>query len=138
MSDEHFDTDWRDCSAWLQRALDYDKLHGYCLEHVRAEVLAGRAHFWRWPMERELKPSAVAVTHFINYPRLRALHYWLFGGDMASIRAMLPHVENWGLMQGCTRFTGEGRRGFERAFARDGYVPVATLFLKELPTGRLQ
>jgi hypothetical protein len=57
---------------------------------------------------------------------------------MASIRAMLPLVEDWGLQQGCTVFGGTGRPGFARAFAADGYQAAATVYIKKLPLGPMQ
>lgn len=130
--------DWTYCAEWLEKALSHDALQAFTLPEVRQEVEAGRAHFWRWPMERMLDPTACAVTNFAVFPRFKALNYWLLGGDMASIRAMLPNVETWGLMQGCTLFMGEGRRGFERAFGQDGYRAISTLYAKTISTGRMQ
>lgn len=138
MKTAQVDLDWRACTPMLDRALSYDAMGGYRLADIKAEVEEGRAHFWRWPMEIDLQPTACAVTNFVNYPRAKALNYWLLGGDMQGLRDMLPLVEQWGLMQGCSVFMGEGRRGFERAFAQDGYRAAATLYLKEIPMGRLQ
>lgn len=130
--------DWAACAPWLDAALSYDPLGAYRLDDVKKEIEAEEAHFWRWPMDHALPPTACAVTNFVIYPRLKVLSYWLLGGDMASIRAMLPLVEDWGLLQGCTVFAGTGRPGFARAFAADGYQAAATFYLKKLSLGPLQ
>lgn len=135
---EQFEQEWLECAPFLERALKHDALHGWTLDDVRREVEAGRAHFWRWPDDIYAEARAAAVTQFVGYPRFRALNYWLLGGDMVSIREMLPLVEDWALTQGCTRFMGEGRPGFARAFAKDGYRAVSTTYLKEVSRGRLQ
>lgn len=135
---EQTEQDWSDGEAWIVAALGHDATGGYQVGDVKAEIEAGKAHFWRWPMDHWVPPSAVAVTNFVIYPRAKALNYWLFGGDMASIRSMLPLIEEWGLSQGCTLFMGEGRRGFARAFAKDGYRAAAHLYVKKMPRGRLQ
>lgn len=130
--------DWADCEEFLAKALSHDQVGGFTLADVKSEIERGLAHFWRWPQDRSEPPTAAAVTEFVIYPRGKALNYWLFGGDMESIRAMLPLVEDWGVSQGCTAFSGAGRPGFARAFAADGYRAVATLYLKSIPRGRLQ
>jgi hypothetical protein len=138
MSPDQFEQEWLECSPFLERALEHDGIHAWTLDDVRREIDQGRAHFWRWPADPYAEATAAAVTHFVTYPRFRALNYWLLGGDLQSIRAMLPLVEDWALTQGCTRFMGEGRPGFARAFAKDGYRAVSTTYLKQISLERLQ
>lgn len=127
--------DWQACGPMLEKALSYDPMGSYRLEDVKAEVEQGLAHFWRWPQDPQEPPTACAVTNFVVYPRVKALSYWLIGGELADVRKMLPLVEDWGLMQGCSVFCGIGRRGFERAFASDGYRPAATVYVKKITRG---
>lgn len=135
---EPFERSWAQAAPVLEEALSHDPTGGFALDDIRREVDQGFAHFWRWPEDPGLPLTACAVTEFVIHPRVKRLHYWLLGGDMASIRAMLPKVEEWGLLQGCTMFSGIGRPGFARAFAADGYAPAASFYLKTMPKGRLQ
>src|SRR3954470_6587026 len=102
-----FEAEWRRCRPWLEAALEYDGGF-YGIEDIRAEVEAGEAQFW--PGER----SAV-VTQVWPFPKVRALHYWLAGGELSELRDTLqPTIEAWAAGQGCTRAIIAGRRGWLR------------------------
>jgi hypothetical protein len=98
--------EWERCRPWLAAALERaGGTHG--MGDVRAGVEAVRFQFW--PGER-----AAIVTEIIEYPRMRALHFFLVGGAMDELLAMKPHIEAWGKGLGCTRATCAGRFGWER------------------------
>ena len=59
------------------------------------------------------KESAI-VTEVIEYPRLRACHFWLVGGDMDEVLEMEPEIVAWAKSSGCKKITASGRRGWER------------------------
>lgn len=117
-----FEEEWRRCGPWLAAALEHAR-GSHTLDDVRAMVETGQARFWAGG-------RAAMVTEIHDYPRLRALHFWLAGGDLAELRDVLrPMAENWAKARGCTRATIAGRRGWARAL---GYQEIATLCAKEL------
>lgn len=116
--------DWDRCAPWIRAALVY--AHG---THDEWDVLKmihdHEAVFW--PFER-----SVAVTEFRDFPKMRAMHFWLCGGDMKELMQKLPEVEAWGASQGATRFTTAGRPGWQRVMKRYGYQPVWHICSKDL------
>jgi hypothetical protein len=121
MIDSEFDR----CSKWLEAALEYSGgTHG--IEDIAEGVREGRFQFWP-------SPRAAAITEIIVYPRLKALNWFLAGGDLDDLKAMRPFVELWAKQQGCSRSTFSGRRGWERTFIKDeGYAPKWFVVSKEL------
>lgn len=108
--------EWARCRPWIEAALEY-ALGTHTIEDVWALVLAGQAHFWPGR-------NAAVVTEFHPFPRLKALHFWLCGGDLTELtQEMRPAIEAWGALNGCTRFTTAGREGWQRVMARHGYQP---------------
>ena len=78
---------WARCRPYLQAALEHASgTHG--IEDVAQLVEEGRAQFW---------PGArcAVVTEFYDYPKLRACNFWLLGGDLTELLAMLPAIEAW-------------------------------------------
>lgn len=124
MTPAEFETAWERASPWLQKALGYGG-DLWTLAAVKAEIEAGRAQFWS-------NATSAAVTQFVYSPAAKALSYWLMGGDTQGLRDLLPSAERFGVENDCLIFTGTGRRGFERRFSRDGYRPMATLYVKDL------
>lgn len=99
----------------------------HTFEDIRAGVEAGSLQYWPGP-------RSVIVTAVEDYPRKRALHFFLAGGDIAELEEMYPMVEQWGRSQGCTLATMTGRKGWERSFLtrREGWTPTAVSFAKDL------
>lgn len=117
-----FAAEWARCAPWLEAALAH--AHGtHALSDVREMVERREARFWAGR-------RAAMVTEVHEFPRMRVLHFWLAGGDLAELRdEMRPLAEAWGREQGCTRATISGRRGWARAL---GYAPLAWTCAKEL------
>jgi len=68
------------------------------------------------------------VTELLKTPLRKTLLFFLAGGDMAGLQAMVPAVLQWGREQGCTHAAFVGRFGWERTFVRDfGFRPAATM-----------
>lgn len=85
------------------------------LADVLAMVAAGELQAWPGP-------ASILITEVIDRPRSRVLHFFLAAGTMSEIRAMTPHVLEWGKSRGCTKATLAGRRGWSRSFlSRDGW-----------------
>ena len=107
--------EWQRCKHWIEAALVYAR-GTHLIEDVEAGIANGTYQFW--PGER----SAI-VSEIIVYPRLKALNFWLIGGDLSELKEMEPIVVAWAKTQGCTRFMGVGRWGMQRAFRSQGYEP---------------
>lgn len=126
------EAEWARCRPWIEAALENQ--HGtYLVEDVEAEIAAGRAVFW--PGRR-----AAVVTEFIEYPRRRALNFWLLGGDGRElVKHMRPAIEAWGAANGCDLFLGFGshdRPSWGRALTRFGYAPGWNAYVKDIADGR--
>lgn len=119
-------SEWDRCAHWIEAALEHSG-GSHLIEDVR--YLCETDPDYRFlPGER-----AAAVVQVIEYPRLKRLHLWLNGGDMAELLGvLLPIAEAWGLDQGCAQFTTAGRPGWDRVMAPYGFRPVARICMKEL------
>lgn len=114
-------TRWQD---HIKRALAYQATHD--IEDVERMVADGDAQLW------EGEKSA-AVTEIIVFPRLKALHLWLCGGDLREItEVMLPQAEAFARMEGCTRLTTAGRIGWDRVMNKHGFTPIGSVCAKDL------
>ena len=51
-----------------------------------------------------------------------AIHVWLGAGDLNELLEMRPLIERYGREIGCTRITGDGRLGWQRALKPHGYA----------------
>lgn len=114
------------CAKWIGDAMERaGGTHWLC--DVADMVNEGRAHLWPG------KKSAV-VTHFINYPRMKALNFWLVGGDLDELQEMEPVIAAWGKAAGCGRLLATGRRGWVRSFMvkNAGYEPRWWVLAKEV------
>ncbi len=117
--------EWLRCRHWIEAALEH-ALGTHTIDDIEAGIAAGRFQFWAGR-------QCAAVTEIIIYPRLKALNYFLIGGDLKELVADIePAVSAWGKENGCSRSIGIGRKGFERAFRNSGYTPAWYLIVKEL------
>ena len=77
--------------------------------------------------------QSAVITEIQVYPRLKALHYFLAGGNLEELARMRPIIEHWAESIGCQRVTLAGRRGWIRSFLADeGYQEKWTVMSKEL------
>lgn len=114
------------CREWIADAMERaGGTHWLC--DVADMVRDGRAHLWPG------KKSAV-VTHFITYPRMKALNFWLVGGDIEELEDMEKHIAEWGKEAGCKRLLATGRRGWTRSFMvkNAGYATRWWVLSKEI------
>lgn len=113
------------CRTNIEAALKYSGgTHEF--SDIAASILSNRFQLWAG------EKSAV-VTEIIVYPRLKDLHFFLAGGDLDELKNMRPHIEEWGVKQGCSRVTLAGRLGWAKTFLKDeGYDPAWYILKKEL------
>jgi hypothetical protein len=86
-----------------------------------------RAQWWQSQDER-----GVIITELLDFPRLRAVNYWIAAGDLEACASLVPQIEAWAIGEGCVRAIGQGRAGFARWARSLGAVTVGTAFAKEL------
>jgi hypothetical protein len=89
----------------------------HTFEDVRDMIIDGRLQIWHGP-------NGCAVTEIITYPRKKALHVFLAGGEMAQILDMMDSAMVWGRGQGCDVMTISGRLGWQRVLDKHGFRPV--------------
>lgn len=98
----------------------------HTFEDVAAMIETGRLQFWPGV-------GSVIVTEIIEYPQRRTLHFFLAGGNLDELRAMLDPILEWGRALGCTAATLTGRKGWARSFlASEGWNHELVCMSKEL------
>lgn len=116
--------------AWLRPKIEEALWRGgatHSFADVVTRVGERRAQWWQSPDER-----AVIITELHDYPRLRAVNYWLVAGDLEQCAILVPKIEAWAIGEGCARAIGQGRGGFVRMAESLGARPVGVAFVKEL------
>lgn len=88
----------------------------HTFEDVVQMLYEGRAQAW-------VNGDSIAITEIVYFPRKRALHCFLAGGNMREIIEMMPSAAQFGADHGCTDFTIAGRRGWQRVLRRYGWSP---------------
>jgi hypothetical protein len=110
--------------AHIEAALDAGG-NTHTFDDVRDMILQGRCQLWHGP-------NGCAVTEIVVYPRKKALHVFLAGGEMAQIIDMMASAEAWGKAQGCDHMTISGRLGWKKVLADHGFCPVLITLEKPL------
>jgi len=110
--------------ARMERALRYAG-DTHTLADITDAVKGSRAQFWT-------NGDGAIVTELHNFPRRRAVHYWLIAGEMKSCLALQPEIDAWAVGQGCDIATACGRRGWGRVAAPSGWVEWLPNFQKGL------
>lgn len=119
-------SEWFRCRPWIEAALEYAN-GTYTIEDVEDGIAEGRLYFF-------CSENAAVIAEILEYPRLKALNFFLVGGDLDELRHQIePAVSKWAKEQmGCTKAFGIGRKGFEKAFKANGYTPCWTAISKDL------
>lgn len=115
--------EWARCRGWIADAVAYCG-GTHTVDDVWSEVCAGEAQFW--PGER-----SAMVTNVVEFPRAKALHFWLCGGELEDLLVMLPQIEAWGAQHGCSKFTTAGRSGWRRVLKSHGYRELWNVCAKD-------
>jgi hypothetical protein len=112
------------CRPYIEAALEYaGGTHEF--SDIVDSVKAGQMQFWPGR-------SSAAITEIVVYPRSKALHVFLAGGEMAELITMIDSAVIWGRAQGCNAMTMAGRKGWEKVLARQGWNPVMSVMEREI------
>lgn len=80
----------------------------YTWSDVYSSILSGDAQLWTG------KKSAI-VTYISDFPKGKTLCVFLGGGELEEIKyELLPTIEEWARLEGCTQAEIVGRHGWER------------------------
>jgi len=121
---EELDAELERCRPWIEAALDRGgNTHEF--EDIVYAVKTGAMQFW--PAE-----DACAITEIIVYPRKRAFHVFLAGGNMDTIVDMDESAVYYAKINGCTIMSIAGRKGWQRVLNEKGYRPYLTSLAKEI------
>lgn len=121
---EELDAELERCKPWIEAALERGgNTHEF--EDIVHAVKAGTMQFW--PAE-----DACAVTEIIVYPRKRAFHVFLAGGNMDTIVDMDESAVYYAKINGCTIMSVAGRKGWQKVLGERGYKPFLTSLAKEI------
>jgi hypothetical protein len=90
--------------ARFQKALDYGG-NTHELSDVIDLVKAGKAQFW------ENNDGAI-VTEVYEYPRLKAISFWLMSGTIPDCMALEDEILDFAKREGCSMAISTGRRGW--------------------------
>lgn len=97
--------------------------------HTYADIVEGVTHkrYQFWPGTR-----SCIVTEVVQYPRKKVCHCFLAAGDLDEIMSMRTWVENWAGSIGCQLATINGRKGWAKVLADEGYSSVSYQLQKDL------
>lgn len=110
---------------WLEAALA-DPAPVTTMSDVVRAIEAGEARLWAG--ER-----SAMVTHVCDYPSgVRALEFWLAGGELGEILDGLTQVEAWARLSGCHQMHINGRPGWSRVLRDRGFDHWQTVTRKIL------
>ena len=118
--------EWLRCRPWIEAALEH--AHGtHTIEDIEVGIESGQYYFF-------CSANAAVVTEIITFPRMKALNYFLIGGDLDDLKTTIePFVTAWAKhIGGCSRVIGIGRKGFERAFMPNGFKSGWTAIYKDI------
>jgi hypothetical protein len=90
--------------ARLQKALDYGG-NTHDLADVIDLVKTGKAQFWE-------NGDGSIVTEIYQYPRLKAISFWLMSGTIPDCMALEDDILAWAKAEGCTMAISTGRKGW--------------------------
>jgi hypothetical protein len=116
--------EWSRCRGWIEAALPYAG-GTHTIEDIKAAIDAG--HMLLLAGER-----SAFVIEVITYPQMKALHIFLAGGDLTELKSADAQMDDLARLNGCSRITLAGRRGFIRALNDLGYTERWFVLAKEI------
>lgn len=114
---------WERCKPWIAAGLGDGLLK---IDDIEKALATGEAMLW--PGEK----SAI-VSEFVTYPSgERASQVMSAGGDLDEILHMVPGMEAFARLNGCSTSVVEGRKGWQKVLAAAGYEFLAIKLRKQL------
>lgn|SRR4051812_45926859 len=101
--------------ARLARALEYGG-GTHTVDDVIGMVRTGAAQFWE-------HGDGAIVTELYQYPRLKAVSFWLMSGTIPDCMALEDDIVAWARGEGCTVAISTGRKGWGRVAHKTGWRP---------------
>jgi hypothetical protein len=114
---------WERCKGWIEAGLE-DTL--FKISDIEEQLAKGDAVLWPGS-------KCALVTEFVTYPNGERLSQVMSaGGDLEEIDSMVPGMEAYARLNGCSRSTIVGRRGWERVMKKRGYSFLSVTLTKVL------
>lgn len=116
---------FKECEKFISDALEYcNGTHD--LQDVADQIYRGELQLW--PAN-----ETALVSQIITYPKRKAIHIFLAGGNIDELINMEESVFTWAKMQGCDLLTFSGRLGWSRSKLKTrGYKVDHMMMVKEL------
>lgn len=116
---------FKECEKYIADALEYcNGTHD--LQDVADQIARGELQLW--PAN-----ETALVSQIITYPKRKAIHIFLAGGNIDELINMEESVFTWAKMQGCDMLTFSGRLGWSRSKLKQrGYKADHMMMVKEL------
>lgn len=103
---------WERCKPWIAAGLGDSLIK---IEDIEAALAKGTAMLWPGP-------NCAIVSEFVTYPSgERASQVMSAGGDLDEMLAMVPGMEAFARLNGCSISVVEGRKGWEKVLKPTGY-----------------
>lgn len=111
---------------WRDRFAEAMSGSFHTIEALEQMVFQGRVQFWPGR-------DAAVITEVVSYAGGETALQGLWGaGDLDEIRQMIPGLESYGRLRGCTSVLIEGRAGWVRALKDQGFEPWSVTVRKAL------
>lgn len=91
----------------------------HTFDDIAAIVIDRKAQFWDFD-------KSFVLTEIHNYPRMRVMHVFLAGGEMAGVIGAHDTLIPWAKAQGCAKVSIAGRSGWERMLKNRGWQYART------------
>lgn len=113
---------WEDYRKQIEGALKYSG-GTHTFEDIMHGVADGSMQAW-------VNGDTIAITEIIVYPRAKALHVFLAGGNKEKLFDMIDTAWEWGQSIGCTKMTLAGRKGWTKLMGKYGFKTTLTVMEK--------
>jgi hypothetical protein len=114
---------WERCRDWIAEGLGDSLLK---IADIEAQLAKGDAILW--PGQK-----CAIVSEFVTYPSgERASQVMSAGGDLEEILSMVPGMEAYARLNGCSQSVVEGRKGWEKVLKASAYEYLSTKLRKVL------
>ena len=114
-SKEDWEVEFDRLEHHIKRALKHQDM--YNLTDIKENIRQGRLHIWGGK-------DSVIITHFIEYPRYKALNMLIGAGDYNELEKMFSSVELFAKQFGCKKIFLGGRKGWLRKIKHLGFKKI--------------